>query len=144
MVHKPYTPRNDFNFTRTGKELFHEYTAPLCIVMPKLQHRYRAEGLLSICLGIMPPCSFFAAFKALVPVLFGHYRVSSRCRFLRGSDQLNLDTITGALLLQYTVSRIVSLFFCRRRLSFQFHFLLLARSISRHSVPRWLNSGRRL
>jgi len=96
MVHKPYTPRNDFNFTRTGKELFHEYTAPLCIVMPKLQHRYRAEGLLSICLGIIPPCSSFAAFKALVLVLFGHYGVSSWCRFLRGSDQFNCGHYNGS------------------------------------------------
>jgi hypothetical protein len=36
MVHKPYTPHNDVNFTRTGKEIFHEYTVPLCVVMPKL------------------------------------------------------------------------------------------------------------
>jgi hypothetical protein len=30
-------------------------------------------------------------------VIFGHYRVSCRCRFLRGSGQFNLNTITGAL-----------------------------------------------
>ena len=85
MIHKPCTPHNEVNFTRTGKRLFHEYTKPLCVVMPKLLHSYRAEGFLSICLGIMPPCSFFCGVQStgagVIWALSSFFSVSFSPRF---------------------------------------------------------------